>query len=191
MTASEMPRETSERPSAIVRIAYHQLSVMCGTRDPTATDAAANAGYADARGFAGTRRLLGLPVFATMTSAFCGAYAAARGSHESVTTILDHAEDGVRASLEFASPVTGRVAGFLEMPLKILDDALWAGLVFVEEKMPSVKLPPGEIYVNVKDSVRNIFTSALETLRLLFGGPKDRIEDLSNEAAQGIRKVSS
>lgn len=40
---------------------------------------------------------------------------------------------------------------------------------------------------------RNIFTSALETLRLLFGGSKGQIEDLSvaNEATQGIRKMSS
>ncbi|XP_071554800.1 perilipin-1-like [Temnothorax nylanderi] len=193
MAGSEMPRETSERPSAIVRIAYHQLSVMCGTRDPTAPSVAdANAGGADARGMVCTRRLLGLPMFATVTSAFCGAYAAARGSHESVATILGHAENGMRASLEFASPVTGRVAGILETPLKIVDDAVCVGLDFVEEKVPSVKLPPGQIYANAKDGVRNIFTSALETLRLLFGGSKDRIEDLgANEAAQGIRKMSS
>ncbi|XP_011689799.1 PREDICTED: perilipin-1-like [Wasmannia auropunctata] len=186
--------EVSERPSAIVRIAYHQLSVMCGTRDPTAPRvAAANAGDADARGMVCTRRLLGLPVFATVTSAFCGAYTAVRGSHETVATLLGYAENGMRAGLEFASPVTGRVAGLLETPLKSVDGAVCVGLDFVEEKVPSVKLPPGEIYSNVKDGVRNIFTSALETLRLLFGGTKDRIEDLSvaSGTAQEIRKVSS
>lgn len=195
MAGSETSRaEISERPSAIVRIAYHQLSVMCGTHDPTApTVTVANTGDADASGMVCTRRLLGLPLFATVTSAFCGVYAAARGSHESVAMILGHAEDGMRAGLEFASPVTGKVAGLLETPFKVVDDAVCVGLDFVEEKVPSVKLPPGQIYTNMKDSVRNIFTSALETLRLLFGGSKEQIEDLSvaNETARGNRKVSS
>lgn len=127
---------------------------MCGTPDPTAPTNIANVGDADAHGMVCTRRLLGLPVFATVTSAFCNAYAAARSSHKSIETVLDHAEDGMRASLEFASPVTGRIAGFLETPLKIVDDAVCVGLDFVEERVPSVKLPPGQIYVNVKDSVR-------------------------------------
>ncbi|XP_011061265.1 PREDICTED: perilipin-2-like [Acromyrmex echinatior] len=195
MAGSETSRvEISERPSAIVRIAYHQLSVMCGTHDPTVPSIApANSGDANVRGMMCTRRLLGLPVFATVTSTFCGAYKAVRGSHESIATILGHAEDGMRAGLEFASPITGSIASLLETPLKIVDNAVCVGLDFVEETVPSVKLPPGEIYGNMKDSVRSIFTSALETLKLLFGEPKDRIEDLSitNETAQGIRKVSS
>ncbi|KYM99114.1 PREDICTED: uncharacterized protein LOC108776972 [Cyphomyrmex costatus] len=194
MAGSETSRaEISERPSAIVRIAYHQLSVMCGTRDPTAPSTAPAKAGEDARGMMCTRRLLGLPVFATVTSAFCGAYKAVRGSHESVTTIFGHAENGMRAGLEFTSPVTGSIASLLETPLKIVDNAICVGLDLVEETVPSVKLPPGEIYGNMKDSIRSMFTSALETLKLLFGEPKDRIEDSSvtNETAQEIRKVSS
>ncbi|XP_011647850.1 uncharacterized protein LOC105433997 [Pogonomyrmex barbatus] len=196
MADSETSREISETLSAIVRIAYRQSSIMCGTHDPIApvNDAAANAGDADARGMECTRRLLGLPLFATVTSAFCGAYTAVRGSHESVATILGYVENGMHTSLDFASPVTDKVAGILETPLKAVDSAMCASLDFVEEKIPSVKLPPGQIYENMKDSVRNIFTSAFEVLRPLFGGPKNRIEDLSiaSETAQKeIRKVSS
>ncbi|XP_036145201.1 perilipin-1 isoform X1 [Monomorium pharaonis] len=171
----------------------NQLSIMRGTRDPVAPKATKPRNV-DARGMVCTRRLLGLPVLATVTSAFCGAYAAARGSHESIAAVLGYAENGMRAGLEFAGPVTGRIAGLLETPLKTVDNAVCVGLDFVEEKVPSVKLPPGQIYVNMRDSVRNIFTSALETLRLLFGGPKDRIEDssvASEIAPQKIRKVSS
>ncbi|KAL0100503.1 hypothetical protein PUN28_019661 [Cardiocondyla obscurior] len=167
---------------------------MCGTQDPTAPiSITTNANDADARGMVCTRRLLRLPVLATVTSTFSGVYQATRNSHESVATILGHAENGMRTGLEFVSPVTGTIAGLLEAPLKIVDDALCLGLDFVEEKLPSVKLPPGQIYANAKDSFRNIFTSALETLRFLFGGSKNQIEDLSvaNETARGIRKVSS
>lgn len=190
-------RELSVRTSSIVRIAYHQLSVMCGTHDPTrptTSDVAANAD-ANARSMMCTRRLLALPVFASVSSALRNAYAVTKNSHESVAAILGGAEDGMRAGCEFASPVTGRIAGVLETPFKAIDNAVCVGLDFAEERMPSVKLPPGQIYASMKDGVRNMFTSALETLRLLFGGTKNnRIEDLSvaNQTAQEeIRKVSS
>lgn len=60
----------------------------------------------------------------------------------------------MRASLDFASPVTNRIADTLEMPLKYIDNAVCVGLDFVEEKMPSVKLPPDEIYENMRNSIR-------------------------------------
>lgn len=101
-----------------------------------------------------TRRLLDLPIFATVTSAFCNVYFIVKDSHESVALILDGAENGMRMGLDFASPVTDKIAGTLETPLKYVDNAVCVGLDFVEEKMPSVKLPPGEIYENMKNSVR-------------------------------------
>lgn len=167
---------------------------MCGTHDPTApaSVAPANGGDANARG--GVARLLGLPLFAAVTATFCNAYTAVRNSHESVATVLGYAEDGMRASVELASPVTGRISGALETPLKAVDDAVRVGLDYVEEKIPSVKLPPGQIYANAWDSVRNIFISALETIGLLFGTPKNQIEDssaASENAQREVRKVSS
>ncbi|XP_029166319.1 perilipin-1-like [Nylanderia fulva] len=188
--------ELDERTSSIVRIAYHQLSIMCGTYDPTrstSVDTAANAD-ADARNMMCTRRLLALPVFASVSLALRNAYAITRDSHKSIATILDGAENGVRKGLEFANPMTARIADVLETPIEAIDKAVCVGLDFVEEKMPSVKLPPGQIYANMKDGVRNIFTSALETLRLLFGSTQNQIEDLSitSETAQGKnRKISS
>ncbi|KMQ95582.1 lipid storage droplet binding protein 3 [Lasius niger] len=125
---------------------------MCGTHDPTTpTSVVADA---NARNITCTRRLLALPVFASVSSALRNAYAVTRDSHESVATILDGAENGVRAGLEFASPVTGRIADVLETPLEAIDKAVCVGLDFVEERMPSVKLPPGQIYANMKDGVR-------------------------------------
>ncbi|XP_014485499.1 PREDICTED: perilipin-1-like [Dinoponera quadriceps] len=165
---------------------------MRGTREPTVPVRDA---VADAHGdMVCTRRLLDLPLFAALTAALRNAYAITKGSHEAVATIFGHAEDGVRASLQFTSPVTNRVADALETPLKAVDDAVCVGLDYVEEKVPSVKLPPGQIYVNMRDCVRNIFTSALETLRLLFGGPKNQIESspvASGNAEEKSRRMSS
>lgn len=108
----------------------------------------------NADGIVCTHRLLSLPIFVTMRSAFYNAYSIVKDSHESVASILGSAEDGMRASLDFASPVTNRIADTLEMPLKYIDNAVCVGLDFVEEKMPSVKLPPDEIYENMRDSIR-------------------------------------
>lgn len=193
MTDPETSREINVRTSSIVRIAYHQLSVMCGTHDPTTPTNVVTAD-ANARNMTCTRRLLALPVFASVSSALRNAYAITKNSHESVAAILGSAEDGMRAGCEFASPVTGRIAGVLETPFTAIDNAVCVGLDFVEERMPSVKLPPDQIYESMKDGIRNMFTSALETLRVLFGGTKNQIEDLSvaSETAQEeIRKVSS
>lgn len=195
MTDPETSREMNLRTSSIVRIAYHQLSVMCGTHDPiTSTSVTNDTADANARNITCTGRLLALPVFASASAALCNAYAVTKNSHESVAAILGSAEDGVRAGLEFASPVTDKIANVLETPFKAIDNAVCVGLDFVEEKMPSVKLPPDQIYASMKDGLRNMFTAALETFRLLFGGTKNQIEDLSvtkQTVQEEIRKVSS
>ncbi|XP_072755082.1 uncharacterized protein [Anoplolepis gracilipes] len=151
MTDPETPNEINTRTSSIVRIAYHQLSVMCGTHDPTAPTSVV-ATNAEA-------------------SALRNAYAVTKDSHKSVAAILGSAEDGMRAGW------------------RAIDNAVSVGLDFMKERM---QLPPGQI-ASMMDGVRNIFTSALETFRVLFGGIKNRIEDLSvaNKTQEEIRKASS
>lgn len=127
---------------------------MWGGHDLTASTGDASASGNAGGGMACTHRLLDLPLFATVCAALGNAYAVAKGSHESIATILGHAESGWRAGLEFASPVTGRIAGALETPLKAVDDAVCVGLDYVEEKVPAVKLPPGQLYANARDSIR-------------------------------------
>lgn len=132
-----------------------QLSVMCGTREPIGSASSASTDAdANAQDMVCTRRLLDLPLLTAVTSAFRNAYAVTKGSHEAVAMIFGYAEDGVHASLQFASPVTDRVADVLKTPLKTVDGAVCVGLDYVEEKVPSVKLPPGQIYANVRDCVR-------------------------------------
>ncbi|EFN85151.1 perilipin-1 isoform X2 [Harpegnathos saltator] len=175
---------------------------MCGTREPrefgeaasSAADLSTDNADVNAHNMVCTRRLLDLPLFAAVTSTLRNAYAVTKGSHEAVATILGYAEDGVCAGLQFASPVTERFADALKTPLKAVDDVVCIGLDYVEEKVPSVKLPPDQIYTNVRDCVRSIFTSALETFRLLFGGPKNQIEGSpapSENAQEQTRRVPS
>ncbi|XP_032665525.1 perilipin-1-like isoform X2 [Odontomachus brunneus] len=167
---------------------------MCGTYESPRPTADADTNTHDGVHMVCTRRLMDLPLLAAVTAALRNAYAVTKGSHEAVATIFGHAEDGVRASLQFASPVTDRVTDALETPLKAVDDAVCVGLDYVEEKLPSVKLPASQIYANVRDCVRSIFSSALETLRLLFSGPKNQIEGspaVSEDAQKESRRVSS
>lgn len=127
---------------------------MCGTHDPTRTSVDIADADANARNMMCTRRLLALPVFASVSLALRNAYAITRDSHKSIAAILDGAENGVRKGCEFASPVSGKIADVLETPIEAIDKAVCVGLDFVEERMPSVKLPPGQIYANMKDGVR-------------------------------------
>lgn len=128
---------------------------MCGTYDPTTPTSVTNdTADANVHNMTCTGRLLALPVFASVSTALCNAYAITKNSHESVAAILGSAENGMRAGLEFASPVTGKIANVLETPFKAIDNAVCVGLDFVEEKMPSVKLPPDQIYASMKDGLR-------------------------------------
>lgn len=112
---------------------------MCGTHEPAKPTSVVPASDADAEGLTCLHRLWQAPLIATVTSALRDAYIVAKGSHEAVGMILGHAEDGMRAGLEFASPVTGRLAGALETPLKTVDNAVCVSLDFVGERMPSVR----------------------------------------------------
>ncbi|EZA50219.1 Perilipin-1 [Ooceraea biroi] len=172
-----------------------QSSVMCGTHGPTrAASANVANGNAGAYEMVCVRRLSGLPVFVSVSSTFRNGYTAVRDSHESVASIFGHVEDGMRAGLSFVSPINDKIASALKEPLKAVDNVVCVGLDFVEEKVPSVKLPPHQIYTNVKDSIRNIFTSALDILTLLFGGQKDQIKDApvaSETAKEEVRKAAS
>lgn len=133
-----------------------QSSVICGTRFPRTPSTVAKSTKDDANAceMVCMRRLLGLPVFVSVSSAFRNGYSVVRDSHESVASVFSHIEDGMRAGLDFVSPVNDKIASTLKEPLKAVDNAVCVGLDFVEEKVPSVKLPPDQIYTNVKDSIR-------------------------------------
>lgn len=127
---------------------------MCGITDPTvSTDVVPVIAETDGSMMC-IRRILNLPIFASLTSAFRTAYAVTKDSHETVTSILNRAEDGMRAGLDLAKPITSTIGGVLETPLKTVDNAVCVGLDFVEERIPSVTESSYQSYVTVKQGIR-------------------------------------
>jgi len=141
--------------TSVTPFVLQQSSIMCGKCDPAAPRSAASINdNANVCEMVCMRRLFDLPVLVSVSSAFRNGYSIVRDSHESVASIFSHVEDGMRVGLSFLSPVNDKVAGVLKEPLKTVDNVVCIGLDFVEEKMPSVKLPPDQIYANVKDNIR-------------------------------------
>jgi len=141
--------------TSVMPFVLQQSSVICGKWGSATPKSAASVNdNANACEMVCMRRLFDLPVLVSVSSAFRNGYSVVRDSHESVASIFSHVEDGMRTGLSLLSPVNDKVAGALKEPLKTVDNVVCVGLDFVEEKMPSVKLPPGQIYTNVKDSIR-------------------------------------
>ncbi|KAK2575639.1 hypothetical protein KPH14_011902 [Odynerus spinipes] len=181
MANSENSLEIKETPSSIVRIAYRQLSIMTGMRDLAELKAADENKLtkAEENYMVCTRRFFRLPVFVSVTSSLCHAYTTVKQSHESITTVFDSVENGLSKGAEYVSPLTNRIGETLETPLKTVDNAVCIGLDFLEEKVPSIKLPPYEIYEKMSSSVRQATSSVVNTCVILFTnivGQMDRLE---------------
>lgn len=174
MDNPENSLQIKETPSSIVSIAYSQLSMMKGMRDlaePTITKE-------DNNEMACTRRFFRLPIFVSVTSALCHTYKTIKESHETVTTVFDNVENGLSKGVEYASPLTNRIGETLETPLKTVDNAVCVGLDFLEEKLPSIKLPPYEIYENLTNNIRQVISSVVQTSVILFGNIVRQVDQL-------------
>ncbi|KAI4494852.1 hypothetical protein M0804_001053 [Polistes exclamans] len=101
-----------------------------------------------------TRRLFRLPIFLSVSSSFCQAYTTIKESHQSVTTIFENVENGLSKSAEYVRPLTNQIHETLETPIKTIDSFVCVGLDFMEEKVPSIKSPPYEIYQNISNNIR-------------------------------------
>ncbi|KAJ8911045.1 hypothetical protein NQ315_004691 [Exocentrus adspersus] len=83
--------------------------------------------------------------------------------YNSVTNwTLSTAESTVSKAVEVSKPITTPMIRNLEGPIKKVDEVLCSGLDYVENKVPAVKLPPGEIYTNTKDYINTIVTPRVE-----------------------------
>lgn len=69
------------------------------------------------------------------------------------------AENAVHMAVEVSKPI---VQG-LEGPIKKVDGVLCSGLDYVEDKIPAVKLPAGEMYNSTKDYVNKTVTPRVES----------------------------
>ena len=99
-------------------------------------------------------RLMNLPIIASFNSSISEAYTSVKTSNSTVEKILNHTEDGLNEGAKIVSPVALKIGETLEEPLKTIDSAICHGLDYLEEKVPSVKLPPGELYENVGEYIK-------------------------------------
>lgn len=132
----------------------------------------------DNNGMVCTRRFFRLPIFVSVTSALCHTYKTVKESHETVTTVFDNVENGLSKGMEYASPLTNRIGETLETPLKTVDNAVCVGLNFLEEKLPSIKLPPYEMYENLTNNIREVISSVVQTSVILFGNIVRQVDQL-------------
>lgn len=95
-----------------------------------------------------------LPIFLSVTSSLCQAYKTVKRSHESVTIVFDSLEDGLSNGAEYVSPMTNLISETLKTPMKTIHNFVCIGLDFLEEKVPSIKLPPYETFQNISNNVR-------------------------------------
>lgn len=59
------------------------------------------------------------------------------------------AESTVQKAIEVGMPIAAPVVSQLEGSIKKVDNMLCSGLDYVENKIPAVKLPPGEVNNNI------------------------------------------
>lgn len=188
MDNSESSFEIRETPSSIVCIAYRQLSIMTGMNDLATPTLSNNDNKLikkeEESCIICTRRLFRLPIFLSVSSSFCQAYTTIKESHQSVTTIFENVENGLSKSAEYVRPLTNQIHETLETPIKTIDSFVCVGLDFMEEKVPSIKFPPYEIYQNISNNIRLAASSIMNIFFITFSnivGYADRIEAPMNK----------
>ncbi|XP_015172809.1 PREDICTED: perilipin-1-like [Polistes dominula] len=189
MDNSESSFEIKETPSSIVRIAYRQLSLMTGMNDlanPTLSnnDDKLNKKEEKESCIICTLRFFRLPIFVSVSSSLFQAYTTIKESHQSVTTIFESVENGFNKSAEYVRPLTNQIHDTLEIPIKTIDTFVCVGLDFMEEKVPSIKSPPYEIYQNISNNIRLAGSSVMKTFCTTFSnivGYADRITTSMNK----------
>ncbi|KAK5643814.1 hypothetical protein RI129_007659 [Pyrocoelia pectoralis] len=92
-------------------------------------------------------------------------YEKVKDYHYVTNWTLSTAETTVQKAIEISTPVVNQFEG----PIKKVDGLLCSGLDYVEQKVPAVKLPPGEVlfqmYTSTKDYVNEKFHLAIQTAR--------------------------
>ena len=106
-------------------------------------------------------RIAHLPAVEQTVQAATTIYGKVKDSHYVTHWTLSTAESTVQKAIEISKPVVNQLEG----PIKKVDDLLCTGLDYVEEKIPAVKLPPGEMYTTTKDYVNNKIQPAIQTAR--------------------------
>nr|AHA90812.1 lipid storage droplet binding protein 3 [Eurygaster maura] len=103
-------------------------------------------------------------------------YSKLKGSSETVNSVLTSAENTVKHAALTAQPVTSKLEG----PMKKVDSVLCLGIDFVEEKIPAIKLPPGELAQKTKDALNtNVVEPAIKGMTAIGEYGKQTVASLA------------
>ncbi|KAK6642312.1 hypothetical protein RUM44_014035 [Polyplax serrata] len=97
-------------------------------------------------------RISKLPVVEQTVDMANSFYVRVKDTNTLVKSVLTTAETTVKGAVDMTLPVTAKLEG----PIKVVDSFLCYSLDFVENKIPAVKLPLGEMYKNTRDSLYSI-----------------------------------
>ncbi|XP_047348036.1 perilipin-1-like [Vespa velutina] len=191
MDNSENSFKIRETPSTIVRIAYRQLSIMTGMNDlanPTSNNDNKLIKKEEESCMVCTRRFFRLPIFLSVTSTLCQTYRTVKESHESVTIVFDSLENGLSKGAEYISPMTNRIGETLETPMKTVDNFVCIGLDFLEEKVPSIKLSPYEMFQNISNNIRHVASSTMNTFVIMLSNIIGHVDQLEASMDKDVKK---
>ncbi|XP_019870704.1 lipid storage droplets surface-binding protein 1 isoform X2 [Aethina tumida] len=134
-------------------------------------------------------RITKLPTVETTIQTATNIYEKVKEYNGLTNWTLSTAESTVQKAVEVSKPITDPVLSTLEGSIKKVDGVLCSGLDYVEEKVPAVKLPPGEIYTNTKEYVNNAVTPAVECAYAYAGQAKEIVEPKIKQAKDLVDPV--
>ncbi|KAF2894689.1 hypothetical protein ILUMI_11485, partial [Ignelater luminosus] len=115
------------------------------------------------------QRISKLPVVESTLQTATSIYEKVKDYNSITNWTFSTAESTVNKAIEVGKPLAAPVVSQLGGPIKKVDDMLCTGLDYVEDKIPAVKLPPGELffqmYTNTKEYVDNTVTPAVQHAR--------------------------
>ncbi|XP_012265027.2 lipid storage droplets surface-binding protein 1-like isoform X1 [Athalia rosae] len=174
---------------SIVYIAYGEVSTMRGVKGQPAPYGRDSSGEADVdksgKEYECIGRIAKIPSFESRSMMMSNLYSSVKQSHEIAQTMFDNVAEGFSKSAEVMSPVTAKIGETLEGPLRAIDNVVCTGLDFLEENIPSVKLPPEQMYECSKDYVNSYILEPVVRCTLAhLENFRDMILQYSNSGAK-------
>ncbi|GJQ81201.1 hypothetical protein Trydic_g23369 [Trypoxylus dichotomus] len=115
------------------------------------------------------QRISKLPIVESTIETATNIYTKVKDYNSVTNWTLATAESTAHKAVEIAKPYAAPLVTQLKEPIQKVDGLLCSGLDYVEEKIPAVKLPPGELflqmYTGAKDIVTNTVGSGVETAK--------------------------
>lgn len=114
-------------------------------------------------------RISKLPIVESTIETATNVYTKVKDYNTVTNWTLSTTENAVHKAVEIGKPYVAPVVSHLKEPIQKADGLLCTGLDYIEEKLPAVKLPPGEMFLQMyngaKDYVTNTVGTGVETAK--------------------------